>query len=45
MQDIKDAIEDEYGVMPHVTCDGQGELSEVSRRLAGAEVTLGQSGS
>jgi hypothetical protein len=29
VQDIKDAIEDKYGVMPHVTCDGQGELSEV----------------
>lgn len=30
VQDIKNAIEDKYGVMPHVTCDGQGELSEVS---------------
>lgn len=29
VQDIKDAIEDMYGVMPHVTCDGRGELSEV----------------
>jgi hypothetical protein len=30
VQDIKNAIEDKYGVMPHVTCDGKGELSEVS---------------
>lgn len=29
VQDIKDAIEAKYGVMPHVTCDGKGELSEV----------------
>lgn len=35
VQDIKDAIEDMYGVMPHVTCDGRGELSEVSSSRAG----------
>jgi hypothetical protein len=33
VQDIKDAIENKYGVMPHVTCDGKGELSEVSNSL------------
>jgi hypothetical protein len=29
VQDIKDAIEAAYGVMPHVTCDGGGALAEV----------------
>lgn len=29
VQDIKDALEDAYGVMPHVTCDNRGALSEV----------------
>ncbi len=29
-QEIKDAIEAAYGVMPHITCDNRGELAEVS---------------
>lgn len=34
VQDIKDAIENMYGVMPHVTCDARGALSEVGGRAA-----------
>eukprot|EP00879_Flechtneria_rotunda_P012346 GHRR01012893.1.p1 GENE.GHRR01012893.1~~GHRR01012893.1.p1 ORF type:complete len:321 (+),score=91.96 GHRR01012893.1:250-1212(+) len=29
VQDIKNAIEAEYEVMPHITCDGEGDLAEV----------------
>lgn len=43
VQDIKDAIENMYGVMPHVTCDAKGALSEVgggrpcAQRQAGSQ--------
>jgi hypothetical protein len=26
---LKHALDDAYGVMPHITCDAQGELAEV----------------
>ncbi|KAF8072919.1 hypothetical protein HT031_000579 [Scenedesmus sp. PABB004] len=29
VQHIKGAVEDAYGVMPHVTCDDRGELAEI----------------
>lgn len=44
VQDIKDAIERRYGVMPHVTCDGKGELSEVRRGLGGTNQDIWEVG-
>eukprot|EP00882_Tetradesmus_deserticola_P018960 GHRQ01020395.1.p3 GENE.GHRQ01020395.1~~GHRQ01020395.1.p3 ORF type:complete len:130 (-),score=24.06 GHRQ01020395.1:262-651(-) len=29
---LKQALNDAYGVMPHITCDAQGELAEVRQR-------------
>lgn len=29
-EEIVSAIEDAYDVRPHITCDGEGELAEVS---------------
>jgi hypothetical protein len=36
---LKHALDDAYGVMPHITCDAQGELAEVRQQggwLAGS---------
>jgi hypothetical protein len=29
IQALKHALDDAYGVMPHITCDAQGQLAEV----------------
>jgi hypothetical protein len=32
IQALQHALDDKYGVMPHITCDAQGELAEVRQQ-------------